>query len=34
MSISIENAQLFSELKRTLTELKQAQEQIVQTEKT
>jgi signal transduction histidine kinase/CheY-like chemotaxis protein len=33
MSISIENAQLFSELKRTLTELKQAQEQIIQTEK-
>ncbi len=33
MSISIENAQLFSELKRTLTELKQAQDQIVQTEK-
>ncbi len=33
MGVSIENAQLFSELKKTLTELKQAQEQIVQTEK-
>jgi len=33
MSISIENAQLFSELKQTLQELRQAQDQIVQTEK-
>jgi signal transduction histidine kinase/ActR/RegA family two-component response regulator len=33
MSISIENAQLFSDLKRTLQELKQAQDQIVQSEK-
>lgn len=33
MSISIENAQLFSDLKQTLRELKQAQDQIVQAEK-
>jgi signal transduction histidine kinase/ActR/RegA family two-component response regulator len=33
MSISIENAQLFSDLKRTLKELKQAQDQIIQVEK-
>ena len=33
MSISIENAQLFSDLKQALAELKQAQDQIVQTEK-
>ena len=33
MSISIENAQLFSDLKKTLQELRQAQDQIVQTEK-
>jgi signal transduction histidine kinase len=33
MSVSIENAQLFSELKQTLHELKQAQDQIIQTEK-
>ncbi len=33
MSISIENAQLFSDLKQTLQELRQAQDQIVQTEK-
>jgi signal transduction histidine kinase/ActR/RegA family two-component response regulator len=33
MSISIENAQLFSDLKHTLQELKQAQDQIVQAEK-
>lgn len=33
MSISIENAQLFSELKQTLQELKQAQDQIIQAEK-
>jgi signal transduction histidine kinase/ActR/RegA family two-component response regulator len=33
VSISIENAQLFSDLKRTLEELKQAQDQIVQAEK-
>jgi signal transduction histidine kinase/ActR/RegA family two-component response regulator len=33
MSISIENAQLFSDLKRTLRELKQAQDKIVQAEK-
>jgi len=33
MSISIENAQLFSDLKRTLQELKQAQDQIIQVEK-
>jgi len=33
MSISIENAQLFSDLKRTLQELKQAQDKIVQAEK-
>jgi signal transduction histidine kinase/ActR/RegA family two-component response regulator len=33
MSISIENAQLFSNLKQTLQELKQAQDQIVQAEK-
>ncbi len=33
VSISIENAQLFSELKQTLEELKQAQDQIVQAEK-
>ncbi|MFB3886643.1 MAG: GAF domain-containing protein [Thermodesulfobacteriota bacterium] len=33
VSISIENAQLFSDLKKTLEELKQAQDQIVQTEK-
>ena len=33
MSISIENAQLFFDLKQTLSELKQAQDQIIQTEK-
>jgi signal transduction histidine kinase/ActR/RegA family two-component response regulator len=33
MSISIENAQLFFDLKQTLQELKQAQDQIVQAEK-
>ncbi|MEW6374464.1 MAG: GAF domain-containing protein [Thermodesulfobacteriota bacterium] len=33
VSISIENAQLFSDLKQILRELKQAQDQIVQTEK-
>jgi len=33
VSISIENAQLFSDLKKTLKELKQAQDQIVQAEK-
>jgi signal transduction histidine kinase len=33
MSISIENAQLFSDLKQTLKELKLAQDQIVQAEK-
>jgi signal transduction histidine kinase/ActR/RegA family two-component response regulator len=33
VSISIENAQLFSDLKQTLRELKQAQDQIVQAEK-
>jgi len=33
MSIFIENAQLFSDLKKTLQELKQAQDQIIQTEK-
>jgi signal transduction histidine kinase/ActR/RegA family two-component response regulator len=33
MSISIENAQLFSELKQTLQELKLAQDQIIQSEK-
>jgi len=33
MSISIENAQLFLDLKQTLQELKQAQDQIVQAEK-
>ena len=33
MSISVENAQLFSDLKQTLQELKQAQDQIVQAEK-
>jgi signal transduction histidine kinase/uncharacterized protein YigA (DUF484 family) len=33
MSVSIENAQLFSDLKQTLSELKQAQDQIIQTEK-
>ena len=33
MSISIENAQLFSDLKETLQELKLAQDQIVQSEK-
>ncbi len=33
MSISIENAQLFSDLKRTLQELKHAQDQIIQVEK-
>jgi len=33
MGVSVENAQLFSEVKRALTELKQAQEQIIQTEK-
>jgi signal transduction histidine kinase/ActR/RegA family two-component response regulator len=33
MSISIENAQLFSDLKQTLQELKKAQERIVQAEK-
>ena len=33
VSISIENAQLFSDLKQTLQELKQAQDQIIQTEK-
>jgi signal transduction histidine kinase/ActR/RegA family two-component response regulator len=33
MSVSIENAQLFSDLKQTLQELKQAQDQIVQSEK-
>jgi signal transduction histidine kinase/ActR/RegA family two-component response regulator len=33
VSIAIENAQLFSDLKKTLEELKQAQDQIVQAEK-
>ena len=33
VSISIENAQLFSDLRRTLEELRQAQDQIVQAEK-
>jgi signal transduction histidine kinase/CheY-like chemotaxis protein len=33
VSISIENAQLFADLRQTLKELKQAQDQIVQTEK-
>jgi signal transduction histidine kinase/ActR/RegA family two-component response regulator len=33
MSISIENAQLFSDLKKTLQELRQAQDQIIQAEK-
>ena len=33
MGVSIENAQLFSELKQTLIELKQAQDQIIRTEK-
>lgn len=33
LSVSIENAQLFSELKQALLELKQAQDQIIQTEK-
>ena len=33
MGISIENAQLFAELKQALMELKQAQDQIIQTEK-
>jgi signal transduction histidine kinase/ActR/RegA family two-component response regulator len=33
MSISIENAQLFSDLKQTLRELRQAQDQVVQAEK-
>jgi signal transduction histidine kinase/ActR/RegA family two-component response regulator len=33
VSISIENAQLFSDLKKTLEELRQAQDQIVQAEK-
>ena len=33
VSVSIENAQLFSNLKQTLEELKQAQDQIVQAEK-
>ncbi len=33
MSISIENAQLFSDLRQTLEELRQAQDQIVQAEK-
>jgi GAF domain-containing protein len=33
VSIFIENAQLFSDLKRTVQELKQAQDQIIQTEK-
>ena len=33
VSIFIENAQLFSDLKKTLQELKQAQDQIIQTEK-
>ena len=33
LSISIENAQLFSDLKQTLKELRQAQEQIIQAEK-
>jgi len=33
VSISVENAQLFSDLKQTLKELKQAQDQIIQTEK-
>jgi signal transduction histidine kinase/ActR/RegA family two-component response regulator len=33
MSISIENAQLFSDLKQTLQELRQAQDQIIQAEK-
>jgi signal transduction histidine kinase/ActR/RegA family two-component response regulator len=33
MSISIENAQLFSDLKLTLQELRQAQDQVVQAEK-
>ena len=33
VSISVENAQLFSDLKQTLKELKQAQDQIIQAEK-
>jgi GAF domain-containing protein/CheY-like chemotaxis protein len=33
VSISIENAQLFSDLKKTLKELKQVQDQVIQTEK-
>jgi len=33
VSISVENARLFSDLKQTLKELKQAQDQIIQTEK-
>ncbi len=33
VSISIENAQLFSDLKKTLQELRQAQDRIIQTEK-
>jgi signal transduction histidine kinase/ActR/RegA family two-component response regulator len=33
MSVSIENAQLFSDLKQTLQELRQAQDQVVQAEK-
>jgi signal transduction histidine kinase/ActR/RegA family two-component response regulator len=33
MSISIENAQLFSDLKQTLQELRQAQDQVIQAEK-
>jgi signal transduction histidine kinase/CheY-like chemotaxis protein len=33
VSISVENAQLFFQLKQTLKELKQAQDQIIQTEK-
>ena len=33
MSISIENAQLFSDLRQTLRELRQAQDQVVQAEK-
>jgi len=33
IGISIENGQLFSDLKQTLKELKQAQDQIVQAEK-
>jgi signal transduction histidine kinase/ActR/RegA family two-component response regulator len=33
VSVSIENAQLFSDLKQTLQELKQAQDQVIQAEK-